>query len=195
MFITVPEAAEAASPYAFIAVVLVAVASVLGTMRGTGARVMLWGALVACLAAIAYLTVGASGSLTNSGSAGVNLTLFQEIERALHSNSDIAWLNLIGNLAMFAPLGAVLVGLMRRLAVVLRVVVATVVAGMLSAAIEISQLVLGRVADIDDVLLNTVGALGGAVVAGTVIGIANGVRRRRYDGGRASSSVGRAADF
>lgn len=195
MFLTVPEAAEAASPYAFIALVLVLVASVLGAMRGTGARVLLWGALVACLTAIAWLTVGASGSLTNAGSAGVNLTLFQEIERAFRSDSRIAWLNLIGNLAMFAPLGAVLVALMRRLHVVLRVVVATFIAGLLSGAIETAQLVLGRVADIDDVLLNTLGAFGGAVVAAVIIGVANAVRRRRYDGGRASSSVGRAADF
>ncbi|WP_367281276.1 VanZ family protein [Demequina lignilytica] len=164
-------------------------------MRGAGARVLLWGALVACLAGIAFLTVGASTSFSNSGTSSVNLTLFQEIERALRSDSRIAWLNLIGNLAMFAPLGAVLVALMRRLTVVLRVMVATVVSGMLSAAIEIAQLALGRVADIDDVLLNTLGAFGGAVVAAVVIGVANAVRRRRYDGGRASSSAGRAADF
>lgn len=195
MLLVVPEAAEAASPYAFIAAALVLVAAVLGSMRGTGARVLLWLALLGCLAGIGWLTIGASTSFSNSGTSGVNLTLFQEIERALHSNSRIAWLNLIGNLAMFAPLGALLVALMRRLAVWVRVLVATMVAAALSAGIEYTQLALGRVADIDDILLNTVGALGGALVAAVVIGTVGAVRRRRYDGGRASSSVGRAADF
>ena len=80
-----------------------------------------------------------------------------------HTNPDdrLGLFNVVGNVAMFIPVGwllAVFVGRRR----VLKAVVASVG---LSTAIEVAQLFVGRFSDIDDVILNTTGALLGAGVA------------------------------
>ncbi|WP_082092252.1 VanZ family protein [Demequina pelophila] len=200
MQFAVPYGAESSVPYAAVGLGLTLLAAVLGTMRGRGARAALWAALVACLAVIGWLTIGDTLASSHTGAASVNLTPFQEIDRALNSQSQRVWLNLIGNVAMFMPLGAVIAALIRR-GFWLRVLSALFAGVVLSVGIEMAQYTLGRVADIDDVLLNSAGALlGGLVVAVLVGGVELARRgraraRRNYHGRRASSSVGRAADF
>ena len=69
--------------------------------------------------------------------------------------------NVIGNIALFVPLGWLLALIVRRR----RLLVAAIAGFGLSAAIEVVQSLIGRVADIDDVILNGSGAVIGAGVA------------------------------
>jgi glycopeptide antibiotics resistance protein len=68
-------------------------------------------------------------------------------------------LNIVGNLALFAPFGALFWTLTRRL------VLTMVVGCALSVLIEVAQLGLGRSTDVDDVILNVVGTLLGVLIA------------------------------
>lgn len=69
--------------------------------------------------------------------------------------------NVVGNLAMFVPLGWLLALVVRRRPLV----VAAAVGFGLSLTIEVVQALIGRVADIDDVILNGSGAVLGAGIA------------------------------
>ncbi|MGC4175871.1 VanZ family protein [Demequina sp.] len=124
-------------------------------------RWLLWLCLTAVVGMILWLTLALS--FGDAGGTGLNLTPFQEIRRVLDSPGERQYLNVVGNVAMFVPVGALLAWLLPRW----RVVSATVVSVGLSVGIELAQLSLGRVGDIDDVILNTAGALIGAVLAVT----------------------------
>jgi hypothetical protein len=111
-----------------------------------------------CVAGILALTLW-GGSVEDGG---VNLIPGHTISGE-HSDPDdrLGLFNVVGNVAMFVPVGwllAVLVGRRR----VLRALFACVG---LSMAIEVTQLFVGRFSDIDDVILNTTGAVLGACVA------------------------------
>ena len=151
-------------------------------------RWLLWLCLIAVVGMILWLTLWLS--FGDAGGTGLNLTPFQEIRRLLESPGGRQYLNVFGNVAMFVPVGALLAWLLPRW----RVVSASVVSVGLSVGIELTQLSLGRVGDIDDVILNTAGALLGASLAVTWRAVVAG-RAADYDEARASSSVGRAADF
>lgn len=112
---------------------------------------------------------------------GVNLVPFRSIvDMATTSvNAEVAIRNLAGNVALFAPLGffGALRYIGRR-----PILVAGSIGAVMSATIEIAQFFLGRSADIDDVILNTVGGLLGAVlavVAARAVAAARGITRRR----------------
>lgn len=177
----VPAGVEQASPYAALALILVAGAAICAALDGWPARTALWVGLAGCLTGIGWLTIGETVAASNPGRTTVNLTVFQEIARAWETGSPHAWLNVIGNVAMFAPLGAILAALVNR-GPLARVVMATVLAAGLSAAIEVFQFGWGRVADVDDVLLNTAGALGGALVVAAVVWVKGRVSGRRGRG-------------
>ena len=102
----------------------------------------------------------------------VNLVPFATIQLELNrSNRDLGLLNVVGNVVLFAPIGlfAVLSGRFR--------VWTAILAGTaLSVLIEVSQFLVGRSADVDDVLLNFAGTAAGAVVAGALLFLA--ARRR-----------------
>lgn len=117
-------------------------------------RVLLAGAVLAVLA------------MTIKGGAfgGVNLVPFAGIVDELQNiNTTLGVLNVVGNVLMFAPLGLLgptaIGGGWRRTAIC---------GGLLSIAIELSQAVCGRSADIDDVLLNVLGVAVG-VLAGVAV--------------------------
>ncbi|QWC83828.1 VanZ family protein [Nocardioidaceae bacterium] len=138
-------------------------------------RVLLLGAIAAVL--VVTLTGGEPGGAAN----GVNLMPGDGIRRALlNSNRDLGLLNLAGNVVMFVPVALLLpvaTGLRWRHCVSLCVLG--------SLAIETAQLSLGRAFDIDDVLLNGVGALLGAALG---VVVAGGFRRaRRRDAHRQRS--------
>ena len=177
-----------------IVAMLVAVAAVLlvariSAARG-GARVALkatmWAMLVATTGVILVATIGFSVGDSEPGSR-VNLHPFVEIRRGLRSSSDAVMANLYGNIAMFVPIGLLLVWLWTS-PLIARIIMATIAGAGLSLIIELIQLTLRRVADIDDVILNGSGALLGAVLAAAVvvlIRIVKWVRRksRRTGGG------------
>ncbi|HEX8498149.1 MAG TPA: VanZ family protein [Actinomycetales bacterium] len=126
--------------------------------RCLGARVLFAGALAGVL--LLTLTRGSAPG------GGVNLVPGAGILVQLGNvNQGLGRANIVGNVALFVPLGllgAPALGWRSR-----RVVAG---AGLLSVAIELSQMTTGRTADIDDVLLNTLGAVIGAVVTATMIG-------------------------
>jgi glycopeptide antibiotics resistance protein len=174
--------------YAPLAVAVLGGALVVGAAAQGRARWLLWIALLGAVGVILFVTLATSGGA--SGGTHFNLTPLQEIRRGLGSRGSAPGVNLLGNVALFIPIGALVAWLSRRA----RVLTATGVGLLLSLAIELTQLGLGRVGDIDDLILNTAGALVGGVLA-VIWSSAVGPRRANYDGQRASSSVGRAADF
>ncbi len=127
-----------------------------------------------------------------NGRSGINLTPFEEIRRGLRGGaSEVVAANVWGNVAMFLPVGVLLVWIWSS-PLWARIIMATVAGTGLSVAIELTQLTLRRVADIDDVILNGAGALLGAVVAAVVVVVVRLVRWvvRRSRGRR----PGRVAD-
>lgn len=154
----------------------VIVAAAVGLARGRGLRPALWTVLVLTLALIGVITLGSAVTGQFAGQPGVSLVPFQEIQRGLDNRGSSPWTNLVGNIAMFLPLGFAIACLVRG-GFWARVGLATVSGLVLSAAIEVTQYSFGRVADIDDIILNTSGALAGGVV-GAVVAVAV-IRTRR----------------
>ncbi len=140
----------------------VVVVAVVGGMR-RALRFTPWVLLAMTTVAILVATLGFSvGDPDASGE--INLQPFTEIRRGLRSGaSDIVVANVWGNIAMFVPLGLLLMWLWTS-PLIARVIMATVAGAGLSIIIELTQLTLHRVADIDDVILNGSGALLGALV-------------------------------
>ena len=88
-----------------------------------------------------------------------------------------ALLNLIGNVAMFIPLGIVWPAVFRKLDRAWKVIAAGVG---VSLCIELLQLpFFGRSTDIDDLLLNSAGFLMGYGIYSAVTGIARAIRRKK----------------
>ena len=182
-----------AIPIVFFGVALVVLAVAVSARFERRGRAAAWGGLIAYLLLILWVTLALGYGDPAGGTGGLNLTPLQEIRRALDSGHTSPWVNLLGNVALFMPLGT-LIALLARGRWVARFVVATVWGLLISVVIEVSQLGLGRVADVDDVILNTLGALLGALLAPVVVSAAHALSPN-YDGSRASSSAGRAADF
>lgn len=128
-----------------------------GDARGAAraaARVMLVGAV---LAVVAMTMVGGHAE------PGVNIVPGAGIRTALdHPSSAVAVVGILGNVAVFVPIGFLVPVVFR-----VRVGVAVLVCAGLSVAIEVVQPLVGRAFDIDDVLLN---AIGGAI--GAIAGVA-----------------------
>ena len=131
----------------------------------------------AYLAALIYFTIFAEalGRIpgTESGNpANYNLIPFNEIKRFIMYREQLGWkavfLNIVGNLAAFIPAGF-LIRLMCRSR---RGFFKAVLCGfMLSLMIECVQFIfkVGSF-DVDDLLLNTLGAFIGALLTGVVMG-------------------------
>ncbi|MEA4932684.1 MAG: VanZ family protein [Lawsonibacter sp.] len=81
---------------------------------------------------------------------------FQEIRRALRHGSWLMFIQL-GNIMMFLPVGFLVALLYRRA----RWWKSMLIGFLASVFVESTQLFIGRVTDIDDVILNTTGALAG----------------------------------
>ncbi|MEV6897651.1 VanZ family protein [Amycolatopsis sp. NPDC051372] len=93
----------------------------------------------------------------------INLVPFAGIaDEARNANGRLGLINNAGNIALFVPLGFLATVVTRRKAAVI-----AALAGF-SAVIEIVQYFVGRSADVDDVLLNTLGAALGVLLAATV---------------------------
>jgi glycopeptide antibiotics resistance protein len=112
------------------------------------------------VALIVVISMTMTGTTSTSGS--LNLIPLAGIVESFESGGVVNGIeNLIGNVAMFVPLGFLSV-----FALGLTVRRAAGLSAALSVAIETVQFLLGnRWSDIDDVLLNTVGGLAGALAA------------------------------
>jgi glycopeptide antibiotics resistance protein len=98
--------------------------------------------------------------------ANVNLLPFRSMAHDLRHGGWELLVNFFGNVVVFLPLGLLLPILWRRWRSALRI---TLVSFTLSASIETLQYVSGRrIADVDDVILNT---LGGVMGYGLWIGL------------------------
>ena len=93
---------------------------------------------------------------TEGASAGVNLIPFKEILRHKF-NSTLFYYNVIGNIALFVPFGY-FVSRHTRAKKAGHLLIATAI---VSFTIEATQYKIGRAFDVDDILLNVIGALCG----------------------------------
>jgi len=146
-------------------------------------RWLQWLCLIAIVADILWLTLWLV--FGDAGGTGLNLVPFQEIRRGLDNQTPLGLLNVFGNVLMFVPFGAVVAWLSRRR----KKLTATSVGLLLSLAIEVTQLGLGRVGDIDDLILNTAGAFLGGLLAVTWSRIVR-TPRADYDGAANPASAG-----
>ena len=142
--------------------IVTAVVFAMTARRSTSKRAMVVTArllLGAALVGVLVLTLaGGPGS-------GVNLVPGAGIARQLDNvNRGLGLMNVAGNVVMFVPIGALLV-----LGLGKGPLQAAMSGAALSSILEGMQLLLGRSADIDDVLLNTLGAALGAVLAVAVM--------------------------
>ncbi len=117
--------------------------------------------MVFALGLIALFTLTPTGSLT----ASVNLDPGAGL--AAPWRSPTTTVNIVGNLLLFVPLGVLLPAAARPLRSPLLLVPA---AAAVSALVELTQYayVPGRAADVNDILLNTAGALAGLLALRTV---------------------------
>ena len=88
-------------------------------------------------------------------------------------NRGLGLVNVLGNVAMFVPLGFLL-----PLATRVGPGGDVALCAALSTSIELSQAMLGRNLDVDDVLLNTLGAAVGATSGGALVALVHWRRRR-----------------
>ncbi|WGL50340.1 VanZ family protein [Nocardioides sp. BP30] len=136
------------------------------------ARLTGWCLLLASVAVVLGVTLSPGASV---GARTLNLRPGHDIWLELHNLSVRTGLvNIVGNIAMFVPIGFLLVA-----AVGDGVARAATGGALLSATIECCQYQIGRAADIDDVLLNTTGALFGALVALVALTVVRSALARR----------------
>ncbi len=125
-------------------------------------RSLRWGAAFLCAlyaaGALAVLFGPASGAPVD----GTNLEPFHTIRRQLDRG---LYAQLVGNVLLLAPIGFTLRLWGWSFGRVLLAVSA------LSFAIEAGQALVGRVSDVDDMILNVFGALAGALVAWSVAAV------------------------
>lgn len=138
-----------------------------------------------------WLLIGAwalsLGSLTLSGLADqssrvVNVILFRSL---ISPVGGVDWSQLLGNILLFVPLGALLPLVLSRL----RLVGVVAIAFGVSLFVETAQywLATGRMADINDLILNIMGAVGGFFVFRITLKVEGGGHAR---GAKASKFVG-----
>lgn len=119
--------------------------------------------IVAVLLAI-YLAFIADITLLHfQGEPGVNLAPFRAIAHDVKEGGRNFVVNILGNLVVFLPLGFAIPVLGGRATRAWHVAVA---GALLSAGVELAQYGLGRrVADIDDVFMNTTGSVVGYAIS------------------------------
>lgn len=136
-----------------------------------------WVCFVAYLLLLGYvLFYGSQFGREDHAEYRYNLTLFQEIGRyysiGVRTGSwNLFWLNVIGNICVFIPLGVFLPKLFTRCRNLFFVIVLSLE---LSLVVEVVQLVT-RVGsfDVDDLLLNTIGGILGYIIYKVFAGVAS----------------------
>jgi hypothetical protein len=101
-----------------------------------------------------------------TGPGGFSWAVGESIRAELGSvNRGLGLVNVVGNVLMLVPVGWLAAVLAPRR----RLLTGTVAALVLSAAVEVGQVVVGSVGDVDDLLLNGLGGLVGAAVAAGLV--------------------------
>ena len=155
----------------FVVAIIAAAVALRAHDRAAATKKAAGALLVGALVAILTVTLALGGSRT-----GVNLVPFRGIAEQLGNvNPAVGAMNILGNAFMFVP-----AGLLAPLALGWGVRRTTLAGLALSVAIEVTQLGLGRSADVDDVILNSAGAAAGAALA-----VAATIRGRRLPAGAA----------
>lgn len=114
-------------------------------------------------------------TLSGGSTRGVNLAPLAGIRAQLTNvNRELGIVNIVGNVLIFVP-----VPLLARATWVPSWPLAFASGAGLSLAIEVTQLFAGRSADIDDVLLNSAGALLGAAAGWAAVTLAARLRAQR----------------
>lgn len=132
-------------------------------------------ALSLYVAFLLYLTLGDAFGPGATGSGGTSFIPFWGMARSVWHGGREFWINFVGNVVVFMPIGAGVLALAPKHG---RLWHATLAGFALSALIESLQFLSGRrVADVDDLTLNTLGAALGFLAA-------NVLRRRLTRGGR-----------
>ncbi|MCK9795996.1 VanZ family protein [Isoptericola sp. 4D.3] len=147
------------SPLPVAAGAALVLATLVAVTLADPARSRAWvrGLLAVSVAGVLALTM--LGSWDGGGVA--NLVPGSSIRAGLAGEHALGLFNVLGNVLLFVPVGWLLA-----LAVPRRRVLIAAVAGFgLSAAIEVTQSFLGRVVDVDDLILNGLGAVVGACLA------------------------------
>jgi glycopeptide antibiotics resistance protein len=149
---------EARFAYLSLAVALVAAGTAL-RRRDVGAAVRV--ACLVLLAAAALIMLSRTLIGSSAQTARVNLVPGETLLRLDRRDGADTVKNVVGNVVLFGPLG-----FFSQLAFGWRVRTVAVAACLVSTAVETAQLALGdRWVDIDDVILNTTGAVLGASAA------------------------------
>jgi glycopeptide antibiotics resistance protein len=131
-----------------------------------------WARGLIALTVVALLGLTLLGSATGTGVPNLipGWTINQQLTDPHH---PFGLGNVVGNVAMFVPLGWLVVLVARR-----RRILAAALAGFgLSALIEVVQAFTGRISDIDDLLLNGIGAVLGACIAVVILAARSAPRR------------------
>lgn len=110
-----------------------------------------------------YYGEGTSGLLAGLGrlhsGSGINLSPFKTMNGFINSGFNAGFLiNIIGNIAMFIPLGFFLPLLWKRWQKGWKMAIVSLI---IPLVIETTQLFIGRSVDIDDVILNAIGIVFG----------------------------------
>lgn len=117
-----------------------------------------------------------------SAETHMNLRIFHEIHRYIAYRRQLGarnvFLNLAGNILLFVPFGFFAPMLFRRLRGFFRILLASMG---LSACVEITQLIthLGC-CDVDDVILNTIGGMLGAMCCGIILFLNRRAEQKKY---------------
>ncbi len=152
-----------------VVVVTVAMLATPRERRGSVGRLLLRLTLVGYVAALLVVT------LSGGSAGGVNVVPLAGIRAQLGNvNRELGIANIVGNVLMFVP-----VPVLARATWVPSWPLAFAAGAGLSLAIEATQLFAGRSADIDDVLLNSAGALLGAAAGWAVRTRASRARAKR----------------
>lgn len=153
-----------------LAAVVLAAAYLIHRRRHRGEQKFPWGKVLLWLAFLGYLIIVIYATMLRwSGffHREWNLHLFRAWREAWNNFSVKNWANVLLNVAMFVPMGALLPLLGKKL----RKWYVTIPAGFgASLAIELLQLAMGRgICDVDDLFCNTLGAVIGYFAIMTVL--------------------------
>lgn len=148
-------------PVVSLVVVLVAAALAIyvAVVRSRAARASAIAMLIgSILVVLMYTGRGSLGNANGGFSWRIGETIHGEFTNI---NRSVGVANLLGNVALFVPIGWLSAVLSERR----RLLIGTIAGLLLSTAVEVWQMASGSFGDVDDILLNTLGALLGAGTA------------------------------
>lgn len=139
---------------ALLVVIIIILGSILILYKQTRAKDLISFLFIIYLVFLSYIVTSYQPSYLDS-----NFTLFKEICRYdIHSRLFIK--NIIGNILLFIPLGTFITYKLE----IKHFYIIIIISLYFSVCIEIIQLLIGRIFDIDDILLNVFGSLIGYLV-------------------------------